>query len=69
MGHLNFFKITVGAKKSKYDNCNKNGSYRLQMMRGFQNWPQKLNQTAFDPIFGQNSQKWQNPIFAEQILA
>ena len=57
MGHLIFFLLQIGTQKSKFDNCNKKGSFGLHMMREFQIWSQNLNQTTFDPFWLKDSQK------------
>ena len=50
-------KTTMSTRKPKFENFNKKGSYRLQMTRGFQIWPQNLNRTIVDPLLAKKRSK------------
>ena len=39
------------AEIQRFENFNQKGSYRVQMTKEFQIWPQNLNRT-FDPLSG-----------------
>ena len=62
--HPHLWSKTWEAKNSKCENNSKKGPRRSKIMRGFRMWPQNLNRTTFDPIFGPKPAKnWQNTRF------
>ena len=64
MDNFKILKLQFETKKTEFQNFNKEGSYRQQMMRRIQIWSQNLNQTIFDHLLGE---KWSKTGFCQFV--